>query len=214
MGESADEQKRNAQFLLEEYKQLDNERVRLRDEGIARLNFFLTLTSAVLGGIVLFGQSTPSFKIEYILLIALIFLSIIGWYTFSFTVDRDINTDRLLRAAGRIRRYFTNNSPNIKSHIMWQDHDEPSKYVTSNNSVVRKIMQATLSLLLGLTVGLLINLISRNIVILLSAGVVSFVIFWLNFEFYARRHFKKAVKDAEAQILQPKRQPAKASNIK
>ncbi len=209
MGENADEQKQNAQFLLEEYKQLDNERIRLRDEGIARLNFFLTLTSAVLGGIVLFGQSNASFKIEYILLIALIFLSVIGWYTFNFTVDRDINTDRLLRAAGRIRRYFTKKSPDIKAHIMWQDHDEPSKYVTRNNSIVRKIMHAALSLLLALTIGLLLNLATQNAMISILAGVVSFVIFLSGFEFYARRHFRKAAKEAETQILQPKQQAAK-----
>ncbi len=190
-------------FLLKEFEHLDTERIRLRAEALQRLNYFLTLTSAILAGLVFWGQSAQSQNIIYILIAALVFLSIIGWQTFRYIVIRDINSDKILRAQGRIRRYFVDNDPEIKKYIMWQTHDEPSSSITKNDSAIRITSQTVMSLLLALIFGLLMSLLNIQQVVLIPASIFLFVIFLLALEFYAQRHFKKAVKNAQKQVLHP-----------
>ena len=212
MNESPDLREQNVRFLLQEFGQLDSERLRLKGEAVQRLNFFLTLTSAILGGLVLFGQSSVLIGVQYVALVALLFLSMIGWYTLEYIVGREINTDRVLRAGARIRRYFTNSDPSIQQYLMWPDHDGPTGYITHNNSAIRRTIEAVLSFLLAASAGLLLgilNLIPSTSVVI---GIISFILFLVGFEFYASRRFKRAVKKAEAEQLHSKRaaQTAKA----
>jgi amino acid permease len=202
-----DTQEHSVKFLLQEFSQIDSERLRLRSEAVQRLNFFLTLTSAVLGGLVLFGNSANTSNNEFLALAALIALSIIGWQTYDFIVGRDINSDRLLRAGGRIRRYFADNDPAIQKYLMWQIHDEPSKYITHNDSAVRRTIESILAFLVSFAVGLLVNIISQqSFLTIVIIGVVTFIVFLSGLEFYASRRFHRAVIDAEAEMLHPKAQ--------
>jgi hypothetical protein len=213
MIERSDKQEQSVKFLLQEFAQIDTERVRLRGEAVQRLNFFLTLTTAILGGIALFGKSDSPIRIELVALAALLSLSVIGWQTFDFVVGRDINTDRLLRAGGRIRRYFADNDPAIQKYLMWQDHDEPSKYITHNDSAIRRTIEAILAFELAFAIGLLVSILTQETVVSIILGVVSFGLLLYGFEFYSLRRFRMAIKDAQTEILHPKRPaPAKAKD--
>jgi hypothetical protein len=181
----------STEFLLKEFDHADSERIRLRAEAIQRLNYFLTLTSAILGGLVFFGQSQQIQSAIYILIAALIFLSVIGWQTFRYIIVRDINSDKVLRAQGRIRRYFVHNDPQIKDYLMWQTHDEPSGYITKNDSAIRRTSQTVMALLLSLLAGLLVNLLNIQQVSLIPFRIVLFVILLLVLEFYAQSQFKR-----------------------
>lgn len=205
MSKINDNQEHSVKFLLQEFSQIDSERLRLRSEAVQRLNFFLTLTSAILGGLVLFGNSTNTSNNEFLALAALVALSIIGWQTYDFIVGRDINSDRLLRAGGRIRRYFANNDPTIQKYLMWQVHDEPSKYITHNDSAVRRTIESILAFLISFAVGLFVNIISKQIfLIIVIIGAITFIIILSGLELYASRRFYKAVNDAKAEMLYPK----------
>jgi len=99
---------RNTEFMLTIYNQITEETRRLRTEGLSRLNFFITITSSVLAGLIVLVQintanprNTQFFSVD-----ALIFLILLGWNVFRFTVSRDISTDLNIRATGRINRYF------------------------------------------------------------------------------------------------------------
>jgi len=213
MDENRDKKEHGVKFLLQEFGQIDTERLRLRGEAVQRLNFFLTLTSAILGGLVLFGQSSSLIRIDYIVFAALLFLSTIGWQTFDYIIGRDINTDRLLRAGGRIRRYFVKNDPTIQKYLMWQNHDEPSGYITHNTSAIRRTVEAILSFLLAVAVGLLVNFIVQQEVIPFIGGAISFMVFLAGLKIYAFRRFQKAVKEAqEKEILHPKETIEKIEN--
>jgi hypothetical protein len=199
----------STEFLLKEFDQADSERIRLRAEAIQRLNYFLTLTSAILGGLVFFGQSGQIQTVIYVLIAALVFLSVIGWQTFRYIIIRDINSDRMLRAQGRIRRYFVDNDPQIKDYLMWQTHDEPSGYITKNDSAIRRTSQTVMALLLSLLTSLLISLFNTQQTTLIPIGIILFVVLLFALEFYAQSQFREAVKSARKQVLHPKRDETK-----
>lgn len=195
-----EDHEQSVRFLLEQFKQIDAERMRLRGEAVQRLNFFLTLTSAILGGLVLLGSPNNSARTDYISLAALTFLSIIGWYTFHYIVSRDINTDSLLRANGRIRRYFVDRDESIQDYLIWQAHDEPTPYITKNNSTIRRTVQAVLSFLLAFTVSLLTSLSGRTAVVTVMVGIGAFLLLLVGLELYAAKLFRNAVKQAHLQV--------------
>jgi len=205
MNEPNDRRERSVQFVLEEFGHLEAERLRLKGEAVQRLNFFLTLTSALLGGLVLLGQSSALVRLEYVTLITLLFLSIIGWYTLEYTIGRDINTDRVLRAGARVRRYFTDNDAAIRDYLMWPDHDGPTGYITHNDSAIRRTIGTVLSFLLASAIGLLASIIKLVSTASTIVGIVSFVTLLVGFELYANRRFKQAVREAEAERLHPRR---------
>ena len=99
---------RNTEFMLTIYNQITEETRRLRTEGLSRLNFFITITSSVLAGLIVLVQintANPR-NTQFFSVGALIFLILLGWNVFRFTVSRDISTDLNIRATGRINRYF------------------------------------------------------------------------------------------------------------
>ena len=89
----------SVEFLLAEFNQITEETRRLREDGLNRLNFFITLTSSVLAGLVLVSQINvmSAFNLQMVSIGALIFLILMGWSAFRFTISRDINTDLNIR---------------------------------------------------------------------------------------------------------------------
>ena len=194
----------SVEFLLHEFDNMETERARLKNEAVQRLNFFLTITSGILGGIALFGQYAKT-KPEFLFLPALIFLSIIGWQTFDFMIGRDINIDRILRAIGRIRRYFSDNDPAITPYLYWQADDEPSILLSHNRSFVRRTTQSVLAFLLALIIALFSAFfLTIETKIIIVSGIVSFFALVVTFEVYAKNKLKQATKKAQTKILHPR----------
>jgi hypothetical protein len=133
-----------------------------------------------------------------------VFLALIGWNTFLFTISRDISTDFNIRATGRIRRFFMDYDPAIANYLTWHAHDEPTPWVTRNTSNLRGTTQSILSLLLALIVGLVANLISGNILWSAAIGVTGFIISLIALVSYARKKFKAAKNVAQNTIKFPK----------
>lgn len=181
-------------FLLAEYDQINEERRRSRSEGPNRLNFFLTIASSVLGGLVLLAQvgTIPDTEMQGIAILALLFLCLVGWDTFIFSVSRDVGTDYNLRAMARIRRYFTDNDPSLRRYLSWQEHDDPTPYIARNASSVRSTTQAMLSIFCGLISGLLINLITHIMPLALIVGASTLLGVYLWLHRYATRQLSQA----------------------
>lgn len=181
-------------FLLAEYDQINEERRRSRSEGPNRLNFFLTITSSVLGGWVLLAQigTIPNTQLQGIGILALLFLCLVGWDTFIFSVSRDVGTDYNLRAMARIRRYFTDQDPSLRRYLSWQEHDDPTPYITRNASSVRSTTQAMLSIFCGLIVGIFLNLTLRLLPLTLITGAGTLLGAYLWLHRYATRQLTQA----------------------
>jgi len=206
---NAEKKSESIEFLLREFDNMEAERARVKSEAVQRLNFFLTITSGILGGIALFGQYSNT-KLEYLFFSALLFLSVIGWQTFDFMIGRDINVDRILRAIGRIRRYFADNDPAIISYLSWQTDDEPSSLLSRNKSAVRRTTQSILAFLLALAIGFSVAFFTASdITVIIISGIASFFVLVIALEFYATNKFKAAAKEAQSKVLHPKaKQPS------
>lgn len=191
-------------YLLEEFRLIEGGRVRLRGEAIQRLNIFLTLTSALLGGLIIFGQSQTSIRSEYAFIAVITFLLTIGWQAFRYIIVRDINSDRVLRAGGRIRRYFSERNIEIKKYVTWQDHDEPSRYVSMNDSAIRRTSVNVVAFLLALELGIIAFLFAHQVIFAIIIGFLTFVASIVYFEAYAQRKFKEAFVKAEEEVRLPK----------
>jgi hypothetical protein len=181
-------------FLMAEYSELNQEFRRLRGEGLNRLNFFIAITSSILGGLVFLSQSsnTPGLFLKVTALGAMLFLILIGWETFRFTIGRDISADENLRRIGKIRRFFADNYPPVIKYLPWQIHDEPTNWVTRNTSAIRQVAQSIVSLLLMLIAIISASFFTTQIILLGISGVVSFVVAFATLGFYAKNKYKKA----------------------
>jgi hypothetical protein len=192
-------------FLIAEYSELNQEFRRLREEGLNRLNFFIAITSSVLGGLVLLSQSASASGIflQVVALGALFFLVLIGWDTFRFTISRDESTDKNIRRMGRIRRFFEDEYPPIEKYLPWQSHDEPTSWVTKNTSAIRQTSQSIISLLLTLMVIILVSIAETQPILLGVIGIVSFIIIFALLGFYAKNRYKKATVRADKETRFP-----------
>jgi hypothetical protein len=200
------EAKKNAvNFLIAEYSELNQDYRRLREEGLSRLNFFIAITSSVLGGLVLLSQVSGASGIflRIVSLGALFFLVLIGWDTFRFTIARDEATDKNIRRMGRIRRFFEDEYPPVEKYWPWQSHDEPTSWVTRNTSAIRQTAQSIISLLLTLMVIILASFVANQLLLLGIIGVFSFIIIFVVFRFYANQRYKNAAARANKEMRFP-----------
>jgi hypothetical protein len=151
----------SADFMLEEYKLLQERFHSLRNEGLNRLNFFITLTSVIAGGVLIFANNSnfsPQF-VKILIATAFVMLSIIGWDICGTLVARDRATDRVERGMARIRRYFIQRDPSISDFLIFPHHDEPTRYVTKlSGAGVRRSAQAIQSFIVSIIVGVVVSL--------------------------------------------------------
>lgn len=193
-------------FLIAEYNEISQETRRLRQEGITRLNFFITITSSILAVLAFLSQNKAidSIVFQAVAIGVLLLLFFVGLDTFRFTIRRDIHTDLNIRAVARIRRFFAIQNPNIQEHLTWQDHDEPTPWVTNNNSNVRLTAQYILSFICALTTGLILNLTRVNVIVSIIIGVILLIASFIILESYATKQFKYASLEAKKSIKFPR----------
>lgn len=203
MNEKSSDQSTVEQFLIAEQANISQEFRRLRDEGIRRLSFFITLTSGILGGLLLLvdGSRLTNQAIHWVWIIALTALSFLGWETFRYLIFRDIGTDFNMRAMARIRRYFVDLCPSIKDYILWNTSDEPSHYVdiSSTPSTIATI-SSIMSFLIAFDVGLIVNLFPTTTELAAAIGFLGFVVSVITLRLYAKRLYKSAVERARESI--------------
>ncbi|MEA5466950.1 hypothetical protein [Leptothoe sp. PORK10 BA2] len=187
------------EFLIAEYNEISEETRRLRQEGIARLNFFITITSSTLAVLAFLGQSKAMTGVFFqgAAIGVLVLLLFIGWDTFRFTIRRDERTDFNRRAIARIRRFFAVQDPKIQPYLTWQYHDEPMHWVTNNTSNVRFTAQYILSFICALIAGLISNLIGVNPTGTTIIGVVVLIASFLAAQSYAANRFRLAQIEAK-----------------
>jgi len=197
-------------FLLAEYSELNAEMNRLRDEGMKRLNFFITMTTSVLGGLaILSGWKTISdFQLQLIAIVALLFLLIVGWGTFRFSIYRDIDIDFQIRSIARIRRYFLILDPNTQMFLAeGKSDDEPTRYITGENvSSFRTTTHTIISFFFAAIIGLTVNIFLDNIIVSIAIGLIGFPLSFFVIDSYIKSMFKKALNNASKSIQFPKSQ--------
>lgn len=189
-------------ILLEEYRLLEDRYLRTRNEGVTRMNFFITSVSVALGGILVFasGNNIPFIYFRPVLLVVLITLSAIGLDIFFFLIVRDIATDRYERGLARIRHYFVTLDPEIGNYFMNNIVDVPTPYIVRKLSGMRTAAQIVVSFLLSLTLTMSYTILSIDVEILIWAGSTSAILFFIILEGVARRMLNIVIKKAEKDI--------------
>jgi hypothetical protein len=205
-------------FLFAEYNELSAELNRLRDEGMKRLNFFVTMTTSVLGGLAFLSgwRTISTFQFQLIAIVALMFLLIVGWGTFRFSIYRDIDMDFQIRSIARIRRYFVNLDPKVRIFLSeGKDDDEPTRYLTGENvSAFRTTTHTIISFLFSAVFGLFANIFLDNLVISVVIGWVGFGLVFFVIDSYIKSMFRRALENAKKSIQFPKNEMLSSSTDK
>ena len=202
-------------FMLEEYKVL-RERSRSMNDGAAvRLNFYIGLTSALLGGSLVLGNNAALSPLMFklLLLIELFILTVIGLDVFHSVVLRNEVVDKAERGMSRIRQYFIRKDPSLADFITYRISDEPTFWVTNHSGAgMRRTTQMLVSFTVGLGTGILANLINVMLFAAVAIGILSSLIAFIALEYSARRQLKQALREAQGEIRFGKQ--TKLSNAK
>lgn len=189
-------------ILLEEFRLLQDRFRRNREEGINRMNFFITAASVVLSGVLVFGSSNNisfnSFRL--ILFVALIVLSAIGLDIYLWLITRDISADRLERGLARIRHYFLTLDPEIEKYFITSVVDIPTGRLIKKMSGMRTAAQIVESFLLSFSSAILFTFFSYTPETSILVGVIAIFFCYTILEVFARKRLNSALRDAEKDI--------------
>jgi hypothetical protein len=186
--------------LLEEYQFLYTQYLNRRAEAVTRINFFITAASVSLGGVLIFGSGNANisfFTFKSVLLAALIILFTIGIEIHTFTIHRDIASDRDARGLARIRRYFMELDPSLKSYFVSYVTDAPTGYLVRNTSGMRRVMQIIEGFLAGLALMILSTFVSNSPFIYLVIGIGVTILTYIILGAISRRRFRIALENAK-----------------
>ncbi len=190
-------------ILLEEFQFLQNQYLHNRDQGITRMNFFITATSVAIGGVLVFGSNNSNLPLQYfklILLFTLVLLCIIGLDLYNYLINRDISADRSERGLARIRKYFINLDPKIKGYFITRYSDAPTKYLTYRGSGIRRTSQVIESFLLGLITTILLTFTLLIPEVVISGGFIAALLAYLILEINAHRRLGAALRKVKQNI--------------
>jgi hypothetical protein len=205
MQSTSNEQTKGASydFMLEEYRSLRERSQNMKDDAVVRLNFFIGLTSALVGGSLVLGNNATLSPILFksLLLVELIILTIIGLDVFNSVVIRNQVIDKAERGMSRIRRYFIINDPSLAQFMTYRTSDEPTFWLTNRSGAgMRRTTQILIGFTSGLSIGILADLINILLEFEILIGVLSSIIVFFALELSARRSLNRALKDAEKEI--------------
>jgi hypothetical protein len=187
-------QEASRQILADEYRLLQDRFLSLRDEGINRLNFFITVTSVSLGSLLIFGASNmPLQYFKITLLIVLAVLALVNFDICKFLVSRDVVTDRYERGLARIRSYFVKLDPTVGDYFVTNITDKPTNYLIQKNSGMQRTAQILEGFLLGLFSAILATFSSLAIEIDFAIGCGVAIFVYLILEIRAQIKFNKAL---------------------
>jgi hypothetical protein len=187
-------------ILLEEYRMLQGRFTNLRDEGMTRMNFFITSVSVAIGGVLIFGSGNNNLSVEYfkfILLGTIALLTVVGCGIFDFLVSRDIAADRCERGLARIRYYFVRLDPVIENYFVTAVANNPTRYLTRKYSNTRRTAQTVVAFLLGLAFLIISTFIDIRPELDILIGFVMAIIVFIALEAYARKKIIKAFRIVE-----------------
>lgn len=119
-----DRQQHSVSFLLEEYKQLGESFLRNEELGERRVNFFITITTAVVAGLAaIWKVSDGGFDLALIIF-GLAAVLLFGIVTLVRIIRRNLVTHEYLRALGRIRGYFAKRDRKIRNILPYPPYDD------------------------------------------------------------------------------------------
>ena len=181
-------------------------------EGIDKINFYLVIVTAAIGGLIL-ASNIPEIKV-FLLPIAsvlLLVLFIMGWVIYLQGLDLNANSIFMYRRMGRIRQWFLEEEPNLYPYLPFNSGDDKPRFyekharlraVDSILVVINAILAAMFFVLLWFFACFQVFLILFTnplspYLIALGIGTVIFIVVW-TIEFRFSEKFMKMREDMEA----------------
>jgi len=121
-----DQQRHSVEFLLAEYQNNRDAFWRNEELGERRVNFFLTLTTAVMAALAIRekGILASGGNVDPIVFYGLGAVLLFGVVTLARIIRRNLVSHEYLRAVARIRRYFTDRDQQILRHLYYKPYDD------------------------------------------------------------------------------------------
>jgi len=141
----------SVQFLLEEYKHLHELYLRQRVKRSQRVDFFVGLLTAVVGGLVLAAQSgsIDQLTLVYVSIGILALLAAFGFQIHNSLVLNDINSEGYLRRLDLIEQYFVERDEELRSYLPFAARKQPSSLLSLRPSSIRITVQLMVAALLS-----------------------------------------------------------------
>ena len=194
-------------FMVAEHSQIFEEFRRVRTEGVRRLNFFVTLSTGVLGGLVFLTQfsSLSLMELQILGILSISLLTLLGWDIFRYLISREISSDFNMRSMGLIRRFFIEHNPEIADYLLWNTSDEPSFFLKRERSLSSIIttMVYFLGVMVALNIGIIMSIFLSQMEIIIAVGGVILIISIS----LLRIHAKKRIKNAYTNALESSKFP-------
>ncbi|MGZ8557991.1 MAG: NUDIX hydrolase [Chitinophagaceae bacterium] len=186
------------EFLLEEYKALNESMHKSEETGENRLTFFYTFSTAILGAVLLFLPKTftvesltgninnePTDKINIVhilILFSLLSLFVIGLIIQRRLEKRNWNTDRLKEGIASIREIFKKNFSDNLEFAKYYDPFPPEKKrrFTSLTDIARIMNILILAIMITLTLFFLSSNIDYSIIAGLGTIIGASILFFWN----------------------------------
>jgi len=185
-------------FLLAEYRSHLDSFWRSEELGERRVNFFITLTTAVLAALAIRekGILVSGGKVDLIFFYGLGVLLLFGVVTLARIIRRNLVSHEYLRAVGRIRRYFTDKDQQILRHLYYGPYDDrPQRQKEWHQifSLGTGGLVETVALVNGLIVAALCALLAlpRSLWMGGLSGLVGFIAIWIVQFIYVKYRYDK-----------------------
>ena len=116
------------EFMMAEYRAYQSSLAESEKGGETRLNFHLTVATAALGALVLRerGIFTAPGRVDPIVYFLLAAVLLFGTATLGRLIHRNLHTDTMLRALGRIRGWFCRAHP-LDEYLTWKAGAPPPR---------------------------------------------------------------------------------------
>lgn len=188
------------EFMLEEYKMLRERYHSVRNEGINRVNLLFTVTSAVLGGILLFDSKNSSFSPGFFQLVLIVLLAILAFVAhdiFLFMIARDRVSDRVERGMARVRRYFVERDHQLQDFLTYPTSDHPTHSLSRPGTGLRRSVQIIESFVVTLILCVVANLFRLPFEMVVLIGGIGFIAIFTMLHYTSRRILQKEMKSVE-----------------
>jgi len=185
-------------FLLAEYQSHREAFWRTEELGERRVNFMITLTTAVLGALAIRekGVLASGGEVEPLFFYGLGAVLLFGVVTLMRMIHRNLVSHVQLRAMGRIRRYFTDRHPGILRHLYYGPYDDRPQRKKEWNQIfslgtggLTETVALVNSLVLAAICALLA--VSRSGWIVGLSGVAGFIAAWIAQFIYVKDRYQK-----------------------
>jgi hypothetical protein len=170
------------QFMLVEFQRIQQGEIYNRSRGESRVSLFVTLCSIVGGLVAVLSQLVDfenpiSLKIFFVtIMVAALFLAVIGFVTYELLIERWRLTVVYLRKLARIRRWFADQDPSLQGKLVYSVSDTYPPYLSKRllSSSLMTLISILNCALIATALGSLLMLI--NIKSRIWVGIFSLVL--------------------------------------